>query len=351
MTAVAEKPPVAAANPLATVGPAQPPRRRRGALPRAVGRGVAVPAVVFLIASFLTYGLGALSPSNPAAAVLGDTATPADIARMNHQFGLDRPFAVQYVTWLGHALTGDLGRSYFTTIPVSTSIARALPVDLTIAGLALLLAVLLGGAAGITAALRAGSRWDRTVTVGCSALGTLPPFVIGIGLIVVFAVTFGVLPSGGYVPLGADPAQWLRFALLPALALSLDIAASIARQLRTSLVGQLAENYVTGAVVRGLSTRRILFGHVLRNAAGPALTVLGMGVPMVLGGAVVTEKIFNLPGLAQLALQAALQHDIPLIQGTLLVTVTVVLVCNTAVNLLLSRLAPQSARPGSAGTA
>jgi peptide/nickel transport system permease protein len=305
--------------------------------------------VVFLISSFLTYGLGALSPSNPAAAVLGDTATPADIARMNHEFGLDKPFLVQYVSWLGHAFTGNLGRSYFTTIPVAQSISQALPVDLTIAGLALLLAVLLGGAAGIGAALRQGSRFDRTVTVVCSALGALPPFVIGIGLIVVFSVGLHALPSGGYVPLATNPGQWLKFALLPALALSLDIAASIARQLRTSLVGQLGENYVTGAVVRGLSTRRILFGHVLRNAAGPALTVLGMGVPMVLGGAVVTEKIFNLPGVAQLALQAATQHDIPLIQGALLVTVTVVLLCNTAVNLLLARLTPQAARADERG--
>ena len=110
------------------------------------------------------------------------------------------------------------------------------------------------------------------------------------------------------------------------------------------LVGQLGENYVTGAVVRGLGTRRVLFGHALRNAIGPALTVLGIGVPMVLGGAVVTEKIFNLPGLAQLALQAAGQHDVPLIQGTLLVTVTVVLVCNTLVNIAVLRLPPQGRR-------
>lgn len=322
--------------------PAVPARTGTGV--PAVARWVAVPVTVFLVSSLLTFGLGALSPSNPAAAVLGDTATPADIARMNHEFGLDRPWPERYLSWLGHALTGDLGRSYFTTIPVADSIRRALPVDLTIAGLALGFAVLLGGAAGIGAAVRQGSWFDRTVTVVCSGLSTLPPFVIGIGLIVVFAVTLRALPAGGYVPLTADPVRWLRFALLPALALSLDVAAGIARQLRTSLVGQLGENYVTGAVVRGLGSRRILFGHALRNAAGPALTVLGMGVPMVLGGSVVTEKIFNLPGVAQLALQASAQHDVPLIQGTLLVTITVVLVCNTLVNLALDRLTPQGAR-------
>jgi peptide/nickel transport system permease protein len=338
MTTVLEVPPAAVAPaPPVVTGPR--PHHHRV---RAVVRGISVPIVVFLFASFLTFWLGSLSPSSPAAAVLGDTATPADIVRMNHEFGLDRPFLAQYVSWLGHALTGDLGRSYFTTIPVSTSIANALPVDLQLAGLALVLAVLIGGSAGIAAALRQGSRLDRAVTLVASAFGTLPPFVVGVGLIVIFAVTLKVLPAGGYVALSGDPLPWLQFAILPSLALSLEIAASIARQLRTSLVGQLQENYVTGAVVRGLSKPKIVLRHVLRNAAGPALTVLGGGIPAILGGAVVTEKIFNLPGIAQLALQAAGQHDIPLIQGTLLVTIVVVLICNTAVNTAISALSPQA---------
>jgi peptide/nickel transport system permease protein len=343
VTALAEAPPVAVP---AAWEELVPIRTRRGARVRGVWRAAATLVTIFVISSLLTFGLGALSPSNPAAAVLGETATPADIARMNHEFGLDRPFLMQYASWLGHAVTGDLGRSYFTTIPVADSIGAALPVDLQLAALALVLAVSLGGAAGIVAALRQGSRLDRSVTVVASALGTLPPFVLGIGLIVVFSVILGVLPSGGYVAAQSDPLTWLRFAILPALALSLDLAASIARQLRTSLVGQLAENYVTGAVVRGLGTRRILLRHALRNSVGPALTVLGMGLPMMFGGAVVAEKIFNLPGLAQLALQASTQHDIPLIQGTLLVAVTVVLLGNTAVNVALRALTPQARRSG-----
>ena len=125
-------------------------------------RFAAIPVTVFLVASFVTFGLGALGKANPAATVLGDTATPADIARINHEFGLDRPFLVQYASWLCHALTGDLGRSYFTSIPVSTSIGQALPVDLSIAVLALLLAAAVGTAAGVSAARRAGGWWDRT---------------------------------------------------------------------------------------------------------------------------------------------------------------------------------------------
>lgn len=332
--------------------PALPQRgpfaRRLAAAPRPAGRVLTVTATVFVLASLLTFALGALSDANPAAAVLGDLATPADIARTEARFGLDQPLATQYLHWLGHALTGDLGVSWFTGVPVADSVAGALPVDLSIAGLALLLAVLMGGGAGIAAALNDGGRIDRAVTLVCSVLATLPPFLIGIVLIIVFAVQLKALPTGGYIPIGQNPGQWLRYAILPAFALSLDTAASLARQLRTSLVGALRENYVTGARMRGFSARRVLFGHVLRNAAGPALSVLGVSVPVILGGAVVTEKIFNLPGIAQLSLQSAEQHDIPVIQGTLLVTVVVVLVANIGVNAALTALNPASGRP--AGT-
>lgn len=333
---------------------AAPPRRRLWSRPAGAGRSavriVSVPVTVFLLASFATYWLGAIGHANPAAAVLGDTATPADITRLNHVFGLDKPFLVQYFDWLGHALTGNLGLSYFTSIPVTTSVTQALPVDLSLAVLAMAIAILVGSAFGIGAALRPGSRFDHAVTIACAGLATVPPFIVGIALIVVFAVFLKVLPSGGYVGLTQDPGQWPRFAILPALALSVEGAAAIARQLRTSLAGALRENYVTGAAARGLSARRVLLRHVLRNAAGPALTVIGLEIPNLIGGAVVAEKIFNLPGVAQLALQAGSSHDIPVIQGTLLVTIAVVLVSNIAVNLALLRLNPQARRRGGSGT-
>ena len=311
---------------------------------RAVVGAVSLPVTVFLIATFGTYVLGALGGANPAATVLGQDATPSSIANLNHQYGLDRPLLVQYFTWLGHALTGNLGTSYFTSIPVSTSLGQALPVDLSLATLALTFAVVLGGAAGIAAALKQGSLLDRLVSAVCSALATVPPFLVGITLIVLFAVVFRLLPSGGYVPFTQNPGQWLRFALLPALALSAEGAAAIARQLRTSLVGALHENYVLGAAARGLSVRRTLFRHALRNAAGPALTVLGVQVPAIIGGAVVAEKMFALPGVAQLALQAGSERDVPVIQGALLVTIGVVLISNIVVNAVLLRLTPQARR-------
>jgi len=311
---------------------------------RAVLRLVSVPVAVFLIATFSTYALGALGGANPAATVLGQDATAGQIAQLNHQFGLDNPFLVQYFDWLGHALTGNLGVSYFTSIPVATSIGQAFPVDLSLALLALTFAVVFGGAAGITAALRRGGWFDRAVSAVCSGLATVPPFLVGITLIVLFAVSFRLLPSGGYVPFTQDPGQWLRFALLPSIALSAEGAAAIARQLRTSLVGALQENYVLGAAARGLSVRRTLFRHVLRNAAGPALTVLGVQIPLLIGGAVVAEKMFALPGVAQLALQAGSERDVPVIQGALLVTIGVVLVSNIIVNAVLFRITPQARR-------
>jgi peptide/nickel transport system permease protein len=325
------------------------PRRRGVGVVVATARVLCVSAFVFLLASIATFTLGAISGTNPAAAVLGETATPADIARMQHQFGLDVPLWQQYVTWLWHALHGNLGTSWFTTVPVTDSIKQALPVDLSIATLALVLAVVLGGAAGVAAALSNGGAVDRTVTLVCSIVATMPPFVIGMLLIVVFSVKLSLLPSGGYVPMTQDPVQWARFAILPALALSIEAAGALARQLRTSLVGALRENYVVGAEMRGFSRRRVLFGHVLRNASGPALAVLGLAVPGIIGGAVITEKLFNLPGIAQLALESAQQGDIPVILGTLMVTVVVVLVASTVVNLAQSALNPLARRPVSGG--
>ncbi|GAA4749984.1 ABC transporter permease [Nocardioides endophyticus] len=342
---------LAAPAPAAVARAPQVPRAASRTLPflRSLLGVLVVTVTVLFLASVITFTLGALSDSNPAAAALGETATQQDIDRLNHEFGLDRPLVVQYFSWVGNALTGDLGRSWFTTIPVTDSIKTALPVDLSIAALALVLALVIGGGAGIGAALSNGGIIDRAVTLVCSILGTLPPFVIGMALIVVFAVKLQVLPAGGYVPINVDPGEWLRFSILPALALSLDVAASIARQLRTSLVGELRENYAVGAEMRGFGRRRVLFGHVLRNAAGPTLAVIGLAIPLIIGGAVMTEKLFGLPGIAQLALQSAEKGDVPVVLGTLLVTAVIVVAASLVINVLQTALNPVARR--GAGTA
>src|SRR5580700_5499284 len=318
---------------------AAPRRRRTRAAASRIGGGIGVLLPILVLSSFITYSLGALSNSDPAATILGqDAATPAAVAHLNHVLGLDKPLVVQYWDWLSQAVRGNLGTSYFTQIPVSQSIAQRLPVDLSIAVLAVILAVIIGGGAGTIAAVRRGGWFDRTVTAACSAASTLPAFVVGIILVVLFAVTVHLLPANGYVGPSTSVPQWLEHIILPSLALSLAVSADIARQLRTSLVEVLEQNYIVGARVRGLPYRRILLRHALRNASGPALTILGNDIPIMLSGAVAAEVVFSLPGLGQLILESAQTRDIPVVQGVLLVVATLVVVVNLVVNTLLNWL-------------
>jgi peptide/nickel transport system permease protein len=321
-------------------GDAAPPGPRPGRVALArLGGGLAVLVPIVAISTFITYSLGALSNSNPAATILGqDAATPAAVAKLDHVLGLDHPLLVQYWHWLTQAAQGNLGRSYFTQIPVAQSISQRLPVDLSIALLAVVLAVLIGGTAGTVAAVRRGGWFDRGVTLACSVVSTLPAFVIGIILVVLFATTAHLLPANGYVGPTTSIPQWLERVILPALALSLQVSADIARQLRTSLVEVLEQNYIVGARVRGLPYRRILFRHALRNASGPALTILGNDFPIMLAGAVAAEAVFSLPGLGQLLLESAQTRDIPVVQGLLLVISCFVIVVNLVVNTTLNWL-------------
>jgi peptide/nickel transport system permease protein len=319
---------------------AAPPRRRRGrvALGR-IGGGLAVLVPIVFLSSFITYCLGALSNSNPAATILGqDAATPAAVARLDKYLGLDHPLVVQYWNWLVQAVHGNLGRSYFTQIPVSQSISQRLPVDLSIALLAVILAVVIGGTAGTVAAIRRGGWFDRGVTVVCSAVSTLPAFVVGIILVVLFAVKVHAFPANGYVGPTSGVGPWLSHIFLPSLALALQVSADIARQLRTSLVRVLEQNYIVGAKVRGLPYRRILVRHALRNATGPALVILAYDFPQMLAGAVAAEAVFSLPGLGQLLLESAETRDIPVVQGLLLVISTFVIVVNLVINTVLNFL-------------
>jgi len=325
---------------LTSVAGAIAPRRRRArAAASRIGGGIAVLIPIVVLSSFITYSLGALSSSNPAATILGqDAATPAAVAHLDHVLGLDKPLVVQYWDWLSQAVRGNLGVSYFSQIPVSQSISQRLPVDLSIAIAAVILAIAIGATAGTVAAIRRGGWFDRGVTLACSVVTTLPAFVVGIILVVVFAVAAHLLPANGYTGPSAGVGPWLEHIILPSLALALQVAADIARQLRTSLVAVLEQNYIIGARVRGLPYRRILVRHALRNASGPALTILGNDFPLMLAGSVAAEAVFSLPGLGQLLLQSAQTRDIPVVQGVLLVVSTFVVVINLAVNAALAWL-------------
>lgn len=297
----------------------------------------ATAVTVFLLATFATFALGAASGSNPAAVALGEVATQADVDRLNHLFGLDRPFLVRYVDWIAGAVTGDLGTSWFTSIPVADSIAQAFPVSLSIAIGAILLALLGGFTGGILAAISRGGVVDRLVTLLSTVSATVPAFVAAIALILLFAYAIPIFPVAGYVPPTQSLGGWLMCLVLPSIALSLDAGADIARQLRTSLVGTLQENYVVGARVHGLAPGRIIFRHALPIASTPALSVLGVHAPRLVGGAVITEVIFGMPGLGQLANRSALQGDVPVVQGVLLVTIAMVVVIGAILNIVIAR--------------
>jgi peptide/nickel transport system permease protein len=325
--------------------PFLPAQVRHATRARGLGR-LAVHAVartvpVLLITAAITFALGAFAKQEPADLLLGEAATPEALAELDRELGRDRPLLVQFGAWVWNALQGDLGASWFTGIPLTTTLADRLPVSLSIAGLALVLAVLAGGAAGILAATRRGGWIDSTVTVLASTLATLPPFVVSIVLILLFGVALPILPTGGYVPFAQDPAGWLACIILPAIALSLEAAADIARQLRTALVATHEDNFVLGARLRGLSQRRILARYALPHAAGPALSVIGIQVPRLVGGAIIAEQIFSLPGLGLLAYEGATQGDMPVVLGAVMVTVVVVMASTLVIDLLLAAINPQ----------
>jgi peptide/nickel transport system permease protein len=312
----------------------------------AIGRILTALIPVFLLGSLFTYMLGAISGLTPAYLQLGEGATPGAIKALDQQWGLNRPFFVQYFSWLGHVLAGNFGNSWVNNFPVSQLLASRAIISVSAAGVALLLGVVFGFGIGALA-VRFQSTWvDRVITVFTSTISVLPPFIVGIVLIDVFAVWLRWLPSSGFMPLSAGFGSWLSHIILPAIALSFDTIADVARQLRVGLATARRQNYVTGAIVRGLSGRRVFFVHVLRNGIGPAVAILGLKFPNLLGGAVVTEAIFQLSGYGQFASQSAIKGDVPAVQAVLVISVLLVVIFNLVVNVILARLIPSSASRG-----
>ncbi|MFD5895600.1 ABC transporter permease [Streptomyces sp. NPDC060366] len=321
--------------------------RTRHALRRVVGvvaRSVAIFVPVFLVATFVTFALRSLSGLSPARIQLGEEATPEAIARVEAQWGLDRPFLVQYGDWLGGVLHGELGTSWTNGADISALIGLGLGVSLSIATFALVIGVVVGFLLGTLAALRRTTWIDRSITGFVTVISVMPAFVVGIVLVAVLAVGLQLFPAAGYVPAEQGVGPWLAHITLPAVALSFDVIADVARQLRTSLIAAYSENYVTGAVVRGLSPRRIFFGHVLRNGLGPTLATLGLKFPSLVGASVVTEWIFGLQGFGRFANDSAQAGDVPAVQGVLVVSIVLVVGFNLIVNLMLARVTPASQR-------
>jgi peptide/nickel transport system permease protein len=295
-------------------------------------RRLLVSIPLLLVVSFLVFGLIVLVPGDPAVALAGQNPDPAQIEAVRERLGLDDPFLVQYWNWLSGVLQGDLGTSLFTSQTVWTAIVARLPTTLSLAFLALALAAVAGLAVGSVAGLRPGTWIDRVATVGASVGVAVPYFWVGMILVLVFALEHPLLPAVGYVPLTEDPVGWFTHLILPATALALAPAAVIARQTRASVATVMTEDYVRTATAKGLAPARVVGKHALKNAALPVVTVFGIEANRLIGGTVVIEQLFALPGLGQLAYQGVFSRDFPVVQGVVLVAAVMVLLVNVVVD-------------------
>ena len=298
-------------------------------------------ATLFAV-SLLTFLMTSLLPGDPALQILGaENATPEAIAAVRADLGLDDPLPVRYLQWIGDALTGDFGRSYRTQEPVSQAIIDRLPVTAEIGILAIIIALLVAIPVGMLSAYRSGTRTDKLISSTSFGLLAVPNFMVAIFLILIFAVWLGVLPATGWVNFTDNPVQNLRSALLPALSLAIAEMAVYTRLLRTDMIGTLQQDFVTMARVKGVSNRRILFRHALRPSSFSLMTVAGVQVGAIIGGSVVIETLFALPGVGRLLLESVLNRDLLMVQGVALVIAVSYVVVNFVVDILYSYLDPR----------
>jgi len=289
---------------------------------------------VLLVVSLVAFGLTLLVPGDMAAEMLGPSATAPDLARLRHELGLDEAPLLRMAHWYGALLRGDLGRSVLLNQSVAQAILERLPVTLSLAGLGLALACLVGIPLGLLAAAKAGRLADQA-SMGAALLGlSLPDFWLGLVLIWTIGVKLGWLPTGGFVSPLADPLGWLRAIAMPAGALGLTQLGPIARMTRSAALEVAGTDFVRTARAKGLAEPRVFARHVLGAALVPILTVAGIGFGGALGGALVIEQVFSLPGVGRLVIGAVLRRDWPVIQGGLLLTASVFVAVNLLVDLL-----------------
>ena len=305
--------------------------------------GLRLLAVVptLIIVTFLVYGLVLLIPGDPAITLAGPDATAADVEALRESLGLNQPFIIQYLNWASAALRGDLGYSLFSNLPVLDTIMRALPVTLSLALVAIVIAIALSIPLAFLSARNPGSFIDRIATVGSSVGIALPNFWLALLLVLAFAIAIPILPATGYVKFEESPAMWLSHLILPGLALGLAAAGESTRQLRGSLIEVLQQDYVRTARAKGMTESITLGKHALKNAAVPLVTVTGLQAIYLLGGAVIVEQVFGLPGLGQIVVTAVTTRDIPMIQGVVMVAVVIAIIVNLAVDITIAYLNPK----------
>jgi peptide/nickel transport system permease protein len=296
-----------------------------------------VMAVVVTIVFLLIH----LIPGDPASAMLGPDATPAQIEATRRQLGLDRPLHEQLLRFYARVLRGDLGRSYFLDRPVTQVLRERAEPTVLLTVSSLLVAVAIGVPSGIVAGARVGSLWDRTLMLGALLGVCIPGFWLSLNFIYLFAVRLGWLPAAGYASVFVDPVAALRFMVLPAVSLGFNQSALIARIARSCMLEVLQQDYVRTARAKGLRERAVVYRHAFRNALVPVVTVIGITMAILIGGAVVTEIVFNIPGLGRLVISAILRRDYPVVQGVVLVTAAAYVLINLVVDMIYVFIDPR----------
>lgn len=297
--------------------------------------------LVLVLVSLMSFALIWLVPGDPAAAFLDASATPEQVAKLRSALGLDLSLPQQMLGWYGRILSGDLGQSILLNRSVTAALIERLPVTLSLAALALAFAVFFGVAAGIIAAVN-HNRWPDQAVMTTALLGlSVPDFWLGLVMVLVFAVSLGWLPSGGFTPFLQSPAEWLRGMILPALTLGLVQVGFIARMARASMLDTLSQDYVRTADAKGLAKLHVVLRHALPNAMIPILTVIGIVSGALLGGAVIVEQVFSIPGIGRLIVGAIASRDFPVLQGGLLFLAVVYLAINLVVDILYAVVDPR----------
>jgi len=304
-------------------------------------RRVAISIMTLIVISVIVFTGVRMIPGDPARVMAGTDADAAGLEEIREKYGLKDPVPVQYVRWAALALQGDLGRSIRTRDPVVSTVAKKLPITIELASLAVLIALAIAIPSGVLAAVRRNTVWD-VLASGASLCGvSVPNFWLGIMLILFFAVRLGWLPASGFVPLWESPIANLQRMVMPAFVLGAALAAVLMRQMRNSMIGVLAADYIRTAYSKGLAGRAVIFRHAIRNSLIPVVTILGLQAGALMSGAVVTEQIFVVPGFGRLIVEAVFTRDYPLVQGVVLITASSYVLINLLVDLSYSLLDPR----------
>ncbi len=306
-----------------------------------IGRRILSTIPVMAVVALFVFSLLYIAPGDPAAVIAGDQATAEDIARIRASLGLERPFLVRFGEWSWQILHGDLGTSIFTALPVSQLIAQRIEPTLSLMAVTLVFAIVVAVPLGVLAAWKAGSWIDRLVMAVAVFGFSVPVFVVAYLLAYVFALELDWLPVQGYTPIANGLWPWLQNLILPSFALGFVYIALIARITRATMLEILSQDYIKTARSKGLGQRAILFVHALKNAAVPIVTVIGIGIALLIGGAVVTESVFVIPGLGRLTIDAILRRDYPVIQGIVLLFSFVYVLINLGVDLVYTLVDPR----------